>query len=114
VPLTGGTPVKLNDPLALGGHVGDFQISPDNSWVVYNADQDTDEVFELYSVPLTGGSPVKLNGPLVSGGNIESFRVSPGSSRVVYRADQDMDEVFELYVSHYGPESTYLPVVLKN
>ncbi len=45
---------KLNDPLVTGGDVFDLfptdsLISPDSSRVVYLADQDTDEVFELYA-----------------------------------------------------------------
>jgi Tol biopolymer transport system component len=91
--------IKLNGPLVSGGEVYyDFRVSPDSSRVVYLADQDTDNVDELYSVPLTGGSPVKLNGPLVSGGAVMGgFQVSPDSSRVVYLADQDTDWVCELY-----------------
>ncbi len=42
---------KLNDRLALGGDVVYYsvQVSPDSSRVVYRADQDTDEVDELYA-----------------------------------------------------------------
>jgi Tol biopolymer transport system component len=65
--------------------------------VVYRADQDTADVFELYSTPLGGGASIKLNSPLVSGGDISTLLFSPDSSQVVYRADQDTDEVFELY-----------------
>jgi dipeptidyl aminopeptidase/acylaminoacyl peptidase len=99
VPLDGGSPVKLNGSLVSGGDIPDldFQVSPDSSRVVYRADQDTDGVWELYSVPLAGGSPVKLNGSLVSGGDVWSFQVSPDSSRVVYNADQNTDDVDELY-----------------
>ena len=45
-----------------------FLISPDSSRVVYRADQQTNEVFELYSVPLDGGSVTRLNGSLVEMG----------------------------------------------
>ena len=64
--------------------------------VVYSADQDTDNVTELYSVPLLGGSTTKLNGAFVSGGNLLSFQLSPNGSRVVYWADQDTDGVTAL------------------
>ncbi len=56
VPLAGGNVVKLNPPLVVGGgiirwlpFVMPFQISPDSSRVVYVADQETDEVYELYA-----------------------------------------------------------------
>ena len=75
-----------------------MQITADSSRVVYWADQDTNDVFELYSRPADGsGAAVKLNGPLVAGGDVADFRIAPDSSRVVYRADQSTDEVFELY-----------------
>jgi hypothetical protein len=66
--------------------------------VVYLADQDTNNVNELYSVPIGGGSSVKLNGTLVAGGDVRTdFRISADSAHVVYAADQDTDNVFELY-----------------
>jgi len=98
--------------LAAGGDVNsDFLISPDSSRVVYWADQQVDDIYELYSVPLAGphSAGVKLNGALVAGGNIfcEGYQISPDSSRVVYLADQQTDEVFELYsVPLAGPASS--------
>ncbi|MBI5583923.1 MAG: hypothetical protein HY892_08880, partial [Deltaproteobacteria bacterium] len=100
VPLGGpASGIKLNGILAAGGDVLYFQISPDNSRVVYTADQQTDEVIELYSVPIGGpaASGIKLNGILAAGGDVSLFRISPDSSRVVYTADQQTDEVIELY-----------------
>lgn len=92
-----GHPYKLSGEMVLDGDVDDYSISPDSSRVVYLADQDTDEVQELYSVPIGGGTPVKLNGPFVTGGDVWPFSISPDSSRVVYRADQGTDEVYELF-----------------
>ena len=91
--------LKLNDTLVASGDVFNFQISPDGSRVVYNADQDTDGDNELYSVPIGGGTVTKLNSTLVTDGDVlGGFQISPDGSRVVYRADQDTDDVFELYV----------------
>jgi Tol biopolymer transport system component len=65
--------------------------------VVYVADQDVDDVFELYVTD--GSAPVKLSGPLVSGGDVVPDPMfSPDGSRVYYRADQDVDGRVELYV----------------
>ena len=50
VPIGGGTPLKLNTPLAPGGDVIYFQISPDAARVVYKADQQTDEVLSLIHI----------------------------------------------------------------
>ena len=74
-----------------------FLISADSTRVVYRVDQDTDGVYELYSVPISGGPAVKLNGTLPTGGDVWEFAVSPDSTRVVYFADQDADGVYELY-----------------
>jgi Tol biopolymer transport system component len=51
VPITGpaGEGIKLNGTLVAGGDVTSFRISQDGRWVVYRADQDTDDVYELYA-----------------------------------------------------------------
>lgn len=101
VAITGGPTVKLNTPFApfngFASVVDPFKISPDSSRVVYHADQDTNFVFELYSVPITGGANTKLNSPLVLSGDVTHYNISPDSSHVVYRADQDTNDFFELY-----------------
>lgn len=98
----GGGSTKLNDALVLNGNV-DYTVglnwSPDGSRLLYRADQDTDEVYELYAVPATGGGATKVNDPLVTGGDVDfDFAWSPDGSRVAYVADQDTDDVWELYV----------------
>ena len=100
VPATGGTtPVKLNGTLVSGGNVWSTpQISPDGSRVVYLADQDTNGIWEIYSVPITGGiAPVKLNGTLAVGRAVCNFHISPDGNRVVYLAYQHTNDVTELY-----------------
>jgi hypothetical protein len=68
-------PLKLNDVLATVGDVQpDFQVSSDGSWVVFRADREADQVFDLYSAPIAGGMAVKLNGGLVTGGVCRVFR----------------------------------------
>jgi hypothetical protein len=103
----GGPIVKLNGPLVSGGDVGSTSyglqaaFSPDGSRVVYSADQDQDEVFELYSVPALGGqAPIKLNAPLSGTRDVPlyGFRIAPDSARVVFAADQDVTGQIELWV----------------
>lgn len=82
----------------LRGNVSRFVISKDGQQVVYQADQDADDMFELYSVPITGGTAVRLNEAMVGGGDvIESYRITPNSLGVVYVADQETDGVNEIY-----------------
>jgi Tol biopolymer transport system component len=87
VPLTGGTPLQLNAPLA--GDVGltEVRISPDGSRIVYITAQFVGGITgqrNVYSVPITGGAVALLNIPLTSDQRIESAQISPDSQYVVY------------------------------
>jgi Tol biopolymer transport system component len=98
VPIDGGASVRLNGALAAGRTVIAFAISSDGTRVLYLADEDTDNVNELFVAPLDGsGAPRKVSGPLVAGGDVQSFRFSPDGQRAVYLADQDLDGTVELY-----------------
>jgi hypothetical protein len=49
-------PIKLNGALMVDSDVETcFRFSADSSRVLYVADQDSHQVFELYSVPSAGG-----------------------------------------------------------
>lgn len=88
VPITGGQPTKLNGPFGhtQGVSFGAVQITPDGDRVIYRADQDTDEVYELYSVALNGAGGVKLNAALGGTEDVDlEYRISPDSRRIVYR-----------------------------
>jgi Tol biopolymer transport system component len=97
VPIDGGTPIRLTPQFTAGSGTNTGDISPDSSFVVYVADQDTPGVREIYAVPIEGGASQKLNAPFVSGGDASSVRFSPDSRRILYVADQDTDGVNELY-----------------
>lgn len=94
--------MKLNDPIAADGYVVSYTISPDSSYVVYQAvrtgEDDTNSVSELYSVPIEGGTPTKLNHPLSEDGDVVGLHaISPDSRYVVYRAEQDTFGTDDLY-----------------
>jgi len=102
--------VKLSGALVAGGNVVDFRVSPvstDGTWVAYVADQDTDDVFELYVVSVDktdSDNPVKISGdPMAGNGIMEkasgryAFQWAPDTSRVAYLADQTTANVIELY-----------------
>jgi len=55
-----GAPYQISGDMVTFGDVGVFQISADGQRVIYRADQDQDDVFELYSVSIAGGSAVKI------------------------------------------------------
>ena len=66
--LLGRTNFKLSGPMTAGGDAYQARFSPDGTTVVYMADQDTDEIFELYSVPIDGSTmPIKISGAMLMG-----------------------------------------------
>ena len=81
VPIVGpaSAGIKLNGILVALGNVSSFSFSPDSSRVVYRADQQNDEVFEIYSVPIGGpaSAVLKLNKALVANGDVAGFLISP-------------------------------------
>jgi Tol biopolymer transport system component len=107
VPILGGSTTKLSGPRVTNGNIFQFfgarafLISPDSTRVIYRAEQDTDETFELFSVPITGGDITKLSGPMVAEGDVHGtsigFQVSPDSRWVVYLADQERNGVEEIF-----------------
>jgi len=94
----GGPPVELSGQMVANGKVKDFAISADSGCVVYRADQETHNVFELYGVAISGGNAVKLNGGLAPGGDVYEYSIDASTGHVLYRADQEADGVDELFV----------------
>jgi len=96
--------VKLSGTQTTGGDVlPAFVLAPDGSRVLFVADKDTDEVFELYSAPLdASAAPVRLNATPLPGGGFQGFdattvAVAPDALTVVYRLDQASAGSFELW-----------------
>jgi hypothetical protein len=106
-PLDGSAPArKVNAPLVAGGDVSIelsrrsfVEVTSDSRHVLYRADQELDERFELYLAPLDGtGAPRKVSGALVAGGSVlPGFQLAPGDASVIYAADARADDAFELY-----------------
>jgi Tol biopolymer transport system component len=100
VAIDGGVVQRLSAPMPLGGNVlstaDSVQITPDESRVVYAADQDQNNVNELFSVPIAGGTPVQLN-PELPGQQVRSFHLSPDGAHVVFRVLHGAAQVNELY-----------------
>lgn len=79
------------------GADGKIAFSSDGSAVIFVSDQDTDDVFEVYSVSIDGpsSSAMKLSHDL-SGGFVQSFAVSTDADFVVYFAS-DSSFNYELF-----------------
>lgn len=99
VPTRGGQRVRLSgDHLINGGNVdSEFQIAPNSQRVVFRADKDENDKFELWSVPITGGAPVRLNQLLAYNQDVTEFEISPDSLRVVYAVSVDGDAPINIY-----------------
>ena len=93
MPITGpaSSGIKLNDPLPASGDIDSFKISPDSRSVIYRADQEANDIMELYNVPIKGGNLVKLNHKMEIergsiGDDVHAFELSPDGSKVVFEA----------------------------
>jgi Tol biopolymer transport system component len=91
--------VKLSEAAIRGGRLLALRIAPRGGRVVYAADQDTDELVELYSVPIDGSAaPVKLSGIQVPGGDVTTpLVITPDGERVAYAADGSVDGLTGIY-----------------
>lgn len=81
-----GVNIKLNGTLATGlTSINRYLLLPDSSGLVYFADQDTDDVFELYRANFaTPGTSVKVSGPPLGELRFSPlFTVAPDSQSVV-------------------------------
>jgi hypothetical protein len=105
---------KISGALISGGNVSpNFVISTDGKTVIYRADQDSDDKFELYSVPTDGSTTaVKISGTLVTNGNVSEplFIISQDGTKVLFHADKDVDEKYELYIVQADGSSAPLRV----
>jgi len=105
--VTGTEIIKLSNELVSGGDVVDFEVSPDGLYVAYVADQDDDEIFELFVVPVdksASESAQRISGLPMAGDGIKeitngeyAFAWAPDSFRIAYLADQNNAGVIELY-----------------
>lgn len=86
-------PLQLNEPLAPGGDVTQFEFASD--LVVYMADQDVNDEMHVYSVPIGGGTPIRLD----DAASVRFFELTPDRSRIVYRTDENRDGFHELNVA---------------
>ncbi|HEX6883592.1 MAG TPA: hypothetical protein VF530_09440 [Planctomycetota bacterium] len=102
----GALPIKLNDALGPGRAVLTGVVpTPDSTRVLYLANRDASNVYELYVVPVDGSAPpLELSGTIVAGGSV-SFTsgqvihvwVTPDSTRALYVADALVDNRKDLY-----------------
>jgi hypothetical protein len=66
---------KVSGQLVANGNVQSFRIEPSSGAVVYLADQDTDQVTELYRTDFKTGANTRLNQDLVQNGGVGPFQL---------------------------------------
>jgi Tol biopolymer transport system component len=96
--LDGSGDVKLNSFIGTSFRdVTDFAISPDGTEVAYTADQDLDDVIELFAVPIQGGLARKINADLAGSQDVSVFAFAPTGNRIVYLSDEETSGKTELF-----------------
>jgi hypothetical protein len=85
-----------------------FGWAPDNSRLAYIADQDTLNVFELYTSTPDGASTLSVSGPMGADGDVDEFAWAPNSSKIAYLADQLNSIGIELYTTFPNASGTFL------
>lgn len=99
-----GISMKVNPPIDTNRDVeAGFRFSTNSNFLVYRADQDEDDLRELYRVMLSApGVSEKINSPMPEyspgvTGDVFSFQIRDDDLAVSYRADQETNGVVELY-----------------
>jgi Tol biopolymer transport system component len=95
----GGAALPLIEPPpAAGRGVSSLELAPDGARVVFLADLEADDVFELHSAPAdASAAPRKLSPQPVAGGNVTRFELAPDGGRVVFLGDLETDGVPGLF-----------------
>jgi Tol biopolymer transport system component len=112
-----GAPQKLNPELVGGGDVSAFfEWSPDATRLAYLADQDTNEVQELYVVDFSAGAPQparKVNSALPDGGSVKiGFAWSSDSRWLAYTAEDAISAPEELFAVEFAGGTPGAPIEL--
>ena len=109
--IASGSSRKLNGPLITDTAVKLPKISPDGKWVVYLADEDADNDYEMYRVPVEGGNSVQIS-ELPGSIGYWDFSFSPDSQRIVYVTGSQTASFqyeYEIYsISTMGGQATKL------
>lgn len=83
--------------LPSAANVGAMAWSAGGASLAFTADQDTDDILELYAVSPSGTGERKLNAALQTNASVQAFDWAPDGSRVSYLAEQESAGVVELF-----------------
>ena len=114
--------IRLSGPMPVVGllTVGDvyeFGWTPDGTRIAYTADQEVDEVLDLYVTDtLVADGATKVSGAHAATGTVQGFSFSPTSDRIAFRGDLVVDghaEAFTVPVGG-GPRTTVSGAIVPN
>lgn len=85
VPIGGGAAVKLNGTMVPNGDVRTFswQISPDSSTILYQADQDANGEDAVYQASVTAGGGTRVSPTLPPGVDLQGYGIDPTWTRLL-------------------------------
>lgn len=90
--------IKLNTPLiGTSDGIYDFNLSPNGNTVLYQAEQNTSGVRELYKVNKDGSGMQRLNPALSGSQSVTASEFTPDGSKVLLTAKIDSLSIDELY-----------------
>jgi hypothetical protein len=101
-----GSGVRENPPAPSGAYL--FGWAPDSSRLAYIADQDTVNIFELFTSNPDGADNLRLSGPMGINGDVDEFAWAPNNSKIAYLADQLNDPGVELYTTLPNVSGSFL------
>lgn len=96
--LKTGAHVQLTGELVAGGQIQSWTIDETGKFLVYVADEDVDEVRELYKADIVNGGSVKLHPDLPAQADIENVRIDPKGRFVAFTRENAADNLSELFV----------------
>ena len=80
-----------------GGSVSQIEYYTEKNKIVYIADKDVDNDYELFVVDFDGSNSLELSGTIVTNGDVDEFIVNKSNDTVIFLADKDTDGAQELY-----------------
>src|SRR5690606_10512807 len=96
--LKTGETDQLSSILGAEFEIEDFVVDSKGRSVCYRADEDTNDIRELFLRDLKKQTTSKVNGPLVAGGFVrDDYAYDSKGKAIFYRADQEVDDVVELF-----------------
>jgi Tol biopolymer transport system component len=91
--------VKISGLFMAGSGIFQFSWAPNNSRVAYIADQDIEDLFELYTNLPGGGDNVRISQQIGLDRDVDEFAWAPNSQKIAYLANHNLLTAIDLYTA---------------